>query len=97
MSCSRRGECVRGPTQEIPNELAPPPIPGLIGSARPHLHCLHRVHGRYRHDHGGTDRCCSAFAFAGLVGGEGGIRVQSVAGGLPTKIADGTWVMSSPV
>lgn len=39
----------------------------------------------------------TAFAFAGLVGGEGGIHVQSVAGGPPTKIADGTWVMWSPV
>lgn len=39
----------------------------------------------------------TAFAFAGLVGGEGGIHVQQVAGGPPIKIADGFWVMWSPV
>ena len=34
----------------------------------------------------------SAFAFAGLVGDEAGVFVQSVAGGAPRKVADGTWV-----
>ena len=34
----------------------------------------------------------SAFAFAGLVGDEAGVFVQSVTGGAPRKVADGTWV-----
>lgn len=38
----------------------------------------------------------SAFAFAGLVGTEGGIYVQDVAGGDPVKVTDGSWVMWSP-
>ncbi len=38
----------------------------------------------------------TAIAFAGLVGTEGGIFVQDVAGGDPVKVADGSWVTWSP-
>jgi hypothetical protein len=38
----------------------------------------------------------SAIAFAGLIGDEGGVYVQAVSGGEPTKVADGSWVMWSP-
>ncbi len=38
----------------------------------------------------------SAFAFAGLIDGEGGIWVQQAAGGDPVKVSEGRWVMWSP-